>query len=151
VDDGPPHASGLKSLILPVLTLGFFQLTLIMRLTRSEMLEVMRSDFIRFARARGIPERSIELRHALRNTMVPGGDDRGPPARLRGRLRDRHRNGLPVAGLGALFVNAVQFADVPVMAAYLVFVALVFVLVSLTTDLVYLVLDPRLRGAAAIR
>jgi peptide/nickel transport system permease protein len=90
-------ASGLKSLILPVLTLGFFQLTLIMRLTRAEMLEVMRSDFIRFARARGIPERSIELRHALRNTMVPVVTDRGPPARLCGRLRDRHRNGLPMA------------------------------------------------------
>ncbi len=144
-------ASGLKSLILPVLTLGFFQLTLIMRLTRSEMLEVMRSDFIRFARARGIPERSIELRHALRNTMVPVVTIAGLQLGSVVAFAIVTETVFQWPGLGALFVNAVQFADVPVMAAYLVFVALVFVLVSLTTDLVYLVLDPRLRGAAAIR
>ena len=144
-------ASGLKSLILPVLTLGFFQLTLIMRLTRSEMLEVMRSDFIRFARARGIPERSIELRHALRNTMVPVVTIAGLQLGSVVAFAIVTETVFQWPGLGALFVNAVQFADVPVMAAYLVFVALVFVLVSLTTDLVYLVLDPRRRGAAAIR
>jgi peptide/nickel transport system permease protein len=144
-------ASGLKSLILPVLTLGFFQLTLIMRLTRAEMLEVMRSDFIRFARARGIPERSIELRHALRNTMMPVVTIAGLQLGSVIAFAIVTETVFQWPGLGALFVNAVQFADVPVMAAYLVFVALVFVLVSLATDLVYLVLDPRLRGAAVLR
>ena len=144
-------ASGLKSLILPVLTLGFFQLTLIMRLTRAEMLEVMRSDFIRFARARGIPERSVELRHALRNTMVPVVTIAGLQLGSVIAFAIVTETVFQWPGLGALFVNAVQFADVPVMAAYLVFVALVFVVVSLATDLVYLVVDPRLRDAAALR
>lgn len=143
--------SGLKSLILPVLTLGFFQLTLIMRLTRAEMLEVMRADFIRFARARGIPERAIELRHALRNTMIPVVTIAGLQLGSVVAFAIVTETVFQWPGLGALFVNAVQFADVPVMAAYLVFVALVFVLVSLATDLAYLAFDPRLRGAGAAR
>ncbi len=138
--------SGLKSLVLPVLTLGFFQLTLIMRLVRSEMLEVMRSDFIRFARARGIPERRLEFRHALRNTMVPVVTIAGLQLGSVVAFAIVTETVFQWPGLGALFVNAVQFADVPVMAAYLVFVALVFVVVSLVTDLVYLALDPRLRA-----
>jgi peptide/nickel transport system permease protein len=144
-------ASGLKSLILPVLTLGFFQLTLIMRLTRAEMLEVMRADFIRFARARGIPDRAIELRHALRNTMIPVVTIVGLQLGSVIAFAIVTETVFQWPGLGALFVNAVQFADVPVMAAYLVFVALVFVVVSLATDLAYLAFDPRLRGAAAAR
>ena len=143
--------SGLKSLILPVLTLGFFQLTLIMRLTRAEMLEVMRADFIRFARARGIPERAIEFRHALRNTMIPVTTIAGLQLGSVIAFAIVTETVFQWPGLGALFVNAVQFADVPVMAAYLVFVALVFVLVNLGVDLAYLAFDPRLRGAAAAR
>jgi peptide/nickel transport system permease protein len=138
--------SGLKSLVLPVLTLGFFQLTLIMRLVRSEMLEVMRSDFIRFARARGIPERRLEFRHALRNTMVPVVTIAGLQLGSVVAFAIVTETVFQWPGLGALFVNAVQFADVPVMAAYLVFVALVFVVVNLVTDLAYLALDPRLRA-----
>lgn len=144
-------ASGLRSLVLPVLTLGFFQLTLIMRLTRAEMLEVMRADFIRFARARGIPERAIEFRHALRNTMIPVITIAGLQLGSVIAFAIVTETVFQWPGLGALFVNAVQFADVPVMAAYLVFVALVFVLVSLAVDLAYLAFDPRLRGAAAAR
>ncbi|HVL73364.1 MAG TPA: ABC transporter permease [Beijerinckiaceae bacterium] len=140
--------SGLKSLVLPVLTLGFFQLTLIMRLVRSEMLEVMRSDFIRFARARGIPERTIEFKHALRNTMVPVVTIAGLQLGSVIAFAIVTETVFQWPGLGALFVNAVQFADVPVMAAYLVFVAFVFVVVNLVTDLVYLALDPRLRSGA---
>jgi peptide/nickel transport system permease protein len=140
--------SGLKSLIMPVLTLGFFQLTLIMRLVRSEMLEVMRSDFIRFARARGIPNRAIEFRHALRNTMVPVVTIAGLQLGSVIAFAIVTETVFQWPGLGALFVNAVQFADVPVMAAYLVFVAFVFVVVNLATDLVYVALDPRLRGGA---
>ncbi len=140
--------SGLQSLILPVLTLGFFQLTLIMRLVRSEMLEVMRSDFIRFARARGIPARVIEFRHALRNTMIPVVTIAGLQLGSVIAFAIVTETVFQWPGLGALFVNAVQFADVPVMAAYLVFVAFVFVVVNLLTDLAYLALDPRLRAAA---
>jgi peptide/nickel transport system permease protein len=142
--------SGLQSLILPVLTLGFFQLTLIMRLVRSEMLEVMRSDFIRFARARGIPNRVIEFRHALRNTMIPVVTIAGLQLGSVIAFAIVTETVFQWPGLGALFVNAVQFADVPVMAAYLVFVAFVFVVVNLATDLAYLALDPRLRGGSAI-
>lgn len=142
-------ASGLKSLVMPVLTLGFLQLTLIMRLVRSEMLEVMRSDFIRFARARGIPERRIEFRHALRNTMVPVITIAG--VQLGGVIAFAivTETVFQWPGLGALFVNAVQFVDVPVMSAYLLFVAFVFVLTSLMVDLVYVALDPRLRTGTA--
>jgi peptide/nickel transport system permease protein len=137
--------SGLKSLVLPVLTLGFLQLTLIMRLVRSEMLEVMRGDFIRFARARGIPERRIEFRHALRNTLIPVITIAG--VQLGGVIAFAivTETVFQWPGLGALFVNAVQFVDVPVMSAYLLFVAFVFVLTSLLVDLVYVALDPRLR------
>jgi peptide/nickel transport system permease protein len=141
--------SGLKSLVLPVLTLGFFQLTLIMRLVRSEMLEVMRSDFIRFARARGIPGRVIEFRHALRNTMIPVVTIAGLQLGSVIAFAIVTETVFQWPGLGALFVNAVQFADVPVMAAYLVFVAFVFVVVNLATDLTYFALDPRLRAPTA--
>lgn len=142
--------SGLKSLVMPVLTLGFLQLTLIMRLVRSEMLEVMRADFIRFARARGIPERRIEFRHALRNTMIPVITIAG--VQLGGVIAFAivTETVFQWPGLGALFVNAVQFVDVPVMSAYLLFVAFVFVLTSLLVDLVYVALDPRLRGGALV-
>jgi peptide/nickel transport system permease protein len=138
-------SSGLKSLVLPVVTLGFLQLTLIMRLVRSEMLEVMRADFIRFARARGIPERRIEFRHALRNTLIPVITIAG--VQLGGVIAFAivTETVFQWPGLGALFVNAVQFVDVPVMSAYLLFVAFVFVLTSLIVDLVYVALDPRLR------
>ena len=137
--------SGLQSLVLPVLTLGFFQLTLIMRLVRSEMLEVMRADFIRFARARGIPDRTIEFRHALRNTMIPVVTIAGLQLGSVIAFAIVTETVFQWPGLGALFVNAVQFADVPVMAAYLLFVAFVFVIVNLVTDLAYFALDPRLR------
>ena len=138
--------SGRKSLIMPVLTLAFFQLTLIMRLVRSEMLEVMRSDFIRFARARGLGERVIELRHALRNTLVPVVTIAGLQLGSVIAFAIVTETVFQWPGLGALFVNAVQFADVPVMAAYLMFVAGVFVITNLIVDLLYFLLDPRLRS-----
>src|ERR1043165_4905830 len=129
--------TGRKSLIMPVLTLGFFQLTLIMRLVRAEMLEALRTDYVKFARARGIPERSISFRHALRNTMIPVITIAG--------LQFGSVIAFPIVtetvfqwpGLGALFVQAVQFVDIPVMAAYLMFVALGFVVVNLAVDLLY--------------
>ena len=138
--------SGLKSLVMPVLTLGFLQLTLIMRLVRSEMLEVMRADFIRIARARGNPEPRIDFPHALPNTLNPLVTIAG--VQLGGVIAFAivTETVFQWPGLGALFVNAVQFVDVPVMSAYLLFVAFVFVLTSLLVDLVYVALDPRLRS-----
>ncbi len=141
--------SGLKSLVLPVLTLGFFQLTLIMRLVRAEMLEAMRTEFVRFARARGISERAINFRHALKNTMIPVITIAGLQLGRAIAFAIITETVFQWPGLGALFVNAVQFADVPVMAAYLCFVAAIFVVTSLIVDLTYFALDPRLTRAGA--
>lgn len=141
--------TGRKSLIMPGLTLGFFQLTLIMRLVRAEMLEALRTDYVKFARARGIPERKISFRHALRNTMIPVVTIAGLQFGSVIAFAIVTETVFQWPGLGALFVQAVQFVDIPVMAAYLMFVALVFVIVNLSVDLLYFVLDPRLRGATA--
>ena len=139
--------TGRKSLVLPVLTLGFFQLTLIMRLVRAEMLETMRADYIRFARARGIPERRIQFRHALRNTMVPVVTIVGLQLGSVIAFAIVTETVFQWPGLGALFVNAVAFVDIPVMAAYLMFVAFVFATVNFLTDFVYVLIDPRLRAS----
>jgi len=136
--------SGLKSLVMPVITLGFFQLTLVMRLVRAEMLEVMRTDFIKFARARGLPERVVQLRHALRNTMVPVITIVGLQLGSVIAFAIVTETVFQWPGLGALFVQSVAFVDVPVMAAYLMFVGAVFVVVNLVTDLIYVMVDPRL-------
>jgi peptide/nickel transport system permease protein len=141
--------SGLKSLIMPSLTLGFYQLTLIMRLVRAEMLEALRTDYVKFARARGIPENRIRFRHALRNTMIPVTTIAGLQLGSVIAFAIVTESVFQWPGLGSLFVQAVQFVDIPVMAAYLMFVALVFVIVNLAVDLLYFALDPRLRGPAA--
>jgi peptide/nickel transport system permease protein len=138
---------GLKALILPSVTLAAFQTTMMVRLVNAEMLEVMRTDYIRFARARGIRARTLYFRHAMRNTMIPVLTVTG--------LQVGHLIAFSVItetvfqwpGLGLLFIQAVNFADVPVIAAYLLFVALVFVSVNLAIDMLYLLVDPRLRVA----
>jgi peptide/nickel transport system permease protein len=143
--------SGRKSLIMPVLTLGFFQLTLIMRLVRAQMLETLRSDYVKFARARGLPEARINFKHALRNTLIPVVTIAGLQLGSVIAFAIVTESVFQWPGLGALFVQAVQFVDIPVMAAYLLFVAVVFVVVNLIVDLLYYVLDPRLRsGRAAV-
>jgi len=139
--------SGRKSLIMPTLTLGFFQLTLIMRLVRAEMLEALRTDYVKFARARGIPERAISFRHALRNTMIPVVTIAGLQFGSVIAFAIVTETVFQWPGLGSLFIQSVQFVDIPVMAAYLMFVALVFVIVNLGVDVLYFALDPRLRGA----
>jgi peptide/nickel transport system permease protein len=141
--------SGRKSLILPAFTLCFYQLTLIMRLVRAEMLEALRSDYVRFARARGISEHAVRFRHALRNTMVPVTTIAGLQLGSVIAFAIVTESVFQWPGLGSLFVQAVQFVDIPVMAAYLMFVGLVFVVVNLAVDLLYLVLDPRLRTGPA--
>jgi peptide/nickel transport system permease protein len=138
-------ASGLKALILPSITLGLFQMTLIQRLVRSEMLEVLRTDYIRFARARGLTDRSVHFGHALKNTLVPVITITGLQLGAIIAFAIITETVFQWPGMGLLFIQAVQFADVPVMAAYLCLIALFFVLINLTVDLLYYGVDPRLR------
>ena len=140
--------SGLRSLILPAITLSLFHLTLIMRLVRAEMLEVMRTDYIRFARARGLSKRAINFGHALKNTMVPVITITGLQLGSVIAFAIITETVFQWPGVGSLFVNSVAAVDVPVMAAYLVFVALVFVVINLIVDLLYFIVDPRLRDGA---
>jgi peptide/nickel transport system permease protein len=142
--------SGRRSLVMPVLTLSFFQLTLIMRLVRSQMLETLRADYVKFARARGLPESRIHFKHALRNTLIPVVTIAGLQLGSVIAFAIVTESVFQWPGLGALFVQAVQFVDIPVMSAYLLFVAVVFVVVNLVVDLLYYVLDPRLRTGRAL-
>ena len=137
--------TGLKALILPAITLGFYPVTLIMRLVRAEMLEVLRTDYIKFARARGLSNRSINFGHALKNTLVPVITITG--LQLGGIIAFAiiTETVFQWPGMGLLFIQAVQFADIPVMAAYLCLIGLIFVVINLVVDLLYYVVDPRLR------
>ncbi|MBL4917075.1 ABC transporter permease [Szabonella alba] len=137
--------TGLKSLILPAITLSLFQLTLIMRLVRAEMLEVLRTEYIRFARARGLTQRAINFGHALKNTLVPVITITGLQLGSVIAFAIVTETVFQWPGVGSLFITSVQVVDVPVMAAYLMFIALVFVLINLVVDILYFVVDPRLR------
>jgi len=137
--------SGLKALILPAITLSLFQMTLIMRLIRSEMLEVLRTDYIKFARARGLTNRAIHFGHALKNTLVPVITITGLQLGAIIAFAIITETVFQWPGMGLLFIQAVNFADIPVMAAYLCFIALVFVVINLVVDLMYYAVDPRLR------
>ena len=137
--------SGLKALILPAITLSLFQMTLIMRLVRAEMLEVLRTDYIKFARARGLTDHAIHFGHALKNTLVPVITITGLQLGSIIAFAIITETVFQWPGMGLLFIQAVSFADVPVMAAYLCFIALVFVLINLVVDLLYYAVDPRLR------
>lgn len=138
-------SSGLKALILPSITLGLYQMTLIMRLVRSEMLEVLRQDYIRFARARGLKDRSINFRHALKNTMVPVITVIGLQLGAIIAFAIITETVFQWPGVGLLFINAVQFVDIPVMAAYLMLISVMFVGINLIVDILYFFIDPRLR------
>ena len=136
---------GWRSIILPAITLSLFQLTMILRLVRAEMLEVMQADYIKFARARGLSERAINFFHALKNTLVPVITIIG--LNIGGLIAFSviTETVFQWPGTGLMFIQAVDFADIPIMAAYLCFVALVFVVVNLVVDLLYIVIDPRIR------
>jgi len=139
--------SGLKALLLPAFSLGLYKLTLIMRLIRAEMLEVLRTDYIKFARARGLTNRAVHFSHGLRNALMPVITVTG--LQIGGLIAFAiiTETVFQWPGMGFLFVQAVTFVDVPVMAAYLVLVALIFVVINLIVDLLYYVVDPRLREA----
>jgi peptide/nickel transport system permease protein len=136
---------GVRHLVLPAVTLAIFQLTLIIRLVRAEMLEVLRTDYIKFAKARGLPSRIVYFRHALRNTLVPVITITG--LQIGGLIAFAiiTETVFQWPGMGLLFIQAVQFVDIPVMAAYLCLIALIFVLINLVVDLLYFAVDPRLR------
>ncbi len=142
--------SGLTSLILPAITLGLFQMTLIQRLVRAEMLEVLRTDYIKFARARGLPDRAVHFGHALKNTLVPVITITGLQLGAIIAFAIITETVFQWPGMGLLFIQAVGFADVPVMAAYLCLIALFFVIINLIVDLLYYAVDPRLRIDRAV-
>jgi len=137
--------SGIKSLILPAITLGLYQMTLIMRLVRAEMLEVLRADYIRFARARGLSDKAINFSHALKNTLLPVITIIGLQLGQIIAFAIITETVFQWPGVGLLFINAVQFVDIPVMTTYLLLVGAMFVVLNLLVDLLYAVIDPRLR------
>jgi peptide/nickel transport system permease protein len=140
--------SGLKALVLPAITLGLFQMTLVTRLVRSEMLEVLRTDYIRFARARGLPNRAIHFRHALRNTLVPVITIIGLQVGALIAFAIITETVFQWPGMGLLFIQSVQQADIPVMSAYLMLVAVLFVAINVAVDMLYAAVDPRIRVVA---
>ncbi|MBP7066158.1 ABC transporter permease [Ferrovibrio sp.] len=137
--------SGWKAIILPAFTLGLFQMTLIMRLVRSEMLEVLRTDYVKFARARGLTNRAVHFGHALKNTLVPVITITGLQLGAIIAFAIITETVFSWPGMGLLFLQSVQFADIPVMSCYLVLIGFLFVLINLIVDLLYFVVDPRLR------
>ena len=141
--------SGLKALIMPSITLGLFQMTLIMRLVRAEMLEVLRTDYIRFARARGLTTRAVHFGHALKNTLVPVITVAGLQFGSVIAFAIITETVFQWPGMGLLFVQAVQTVDIPIMAAYLLMVSLIFVTINLIVDVLYTVVDPRLRATVS--
>lgn len=143
--------SGLKAIILPAITLGLYQMTLIMRLVRAEMLEVLRTDYIKFARARGLSERAINFGHALKNTMVPVITVTGLQIGSIIAFAIITETVFQWPGVGLLFINAIQFVDIPVMAAYLMLISVMFVMINLIVDLLYFAIDPRLSADASSR
>ena len=138
-------AGGWHHIVLPALTLAIFQLTLIMRLVRAEMLEVLRTDYVKFARARGLSNNAIHFGHALKNTLVPVITITGLQLGALIAFAIITETVFQWPGMGLLFIQAVTFADIPVMAAYLCLTALIFVVINLVVDLLYFVVDPRLR------
>jgi peptide/nickel transport system permease protein len=141
--------SGLQSLILPAITLGLFQMTLIMRLVRGEMLEVLRTDFIKFARARGLSRRAINFGHALKNTLVPVITITGLQIGSIIAFAIITETVFQWPGMGLLFLQAVQNVDIPIMAAYLLLIAALFTLINFIVDLLYVAVDPRIRLGGA--
>lgn len=141
--------SGWASLVLPSITLALYQLTLIMRLVRAEMIDVLSSDYIRFARARGLPARYINFHLALRNALMPVVTVTGLQIGSLIAFAIVTETVFQWPGMGLLFIQAVSFADVPVMAAYLLFVGFLFVVINMAVDLIYTIIDPRLRTRRA--
>lgn len=138
--------SGLQSLILPAITMALFQTTMVMRLVRAEMLDVMRTDYIKFARARGLTDRKVHFRHALKNTLMPVITVIGLQLGNVIAFAIITEAVFQWPGMGQLFLQGIQNVDIPIMSTYLMLIAFVFVVINLTVDLLYFAIDPRLRG-----
>ena len=141
---------GLKALIMPSITLALFQMTLIMRLVRSEMLEVLRTDYIKFARARGLTNQAINFGHALKNTLVPVITITGLQLGSIIAFAIITESVFQWPGMGLLVIQAISEVDIPVMASYLMMIAFFFVVINLIVDLLYYAVDPRLRVDKAV-
>jgi peptide/nickel transport system permease protein len=139
--------SGRQALILPAVSLSLYQITLIMRLVRAEMLEVLRSDYVKFARARGITRARIYFRHALRNCLMPVVTMTAMNVGALIAFAIITETVFQWPGMGMLFIQAVTFIDIPVMAAYLCIISFMFVVLNMLVDIAYAVIDPRLRTA----
>ena len=137
--------SGLKAIILPSVTLSLFQMTYIIRLVRAEMMEILQTDYIKFARARGISEKSINYKHALKNGLIPVITIAGINIGTLVAFSIITETVFQWPGMGFLFIQAVQFVDIPIMSAYLVFIAFVFVMINFIVDILYYFIDPRIR------
>jgi len=137
--------SGLKAIILPSVTLSLFQMTYIIRLVRAEMMEILQTDYIKFARARGISEKSINYKHALKNGLIPVITIAGINIGTLIAFSIITETVFQWPGMGFLFIQAVQFVDIPIMSAYLVFIAFVFVMINFIVDILYYFIDPRIR------
>jgi ABC-type dipeptide/oligopeptide/nickel transport system permease component len=133
------------SLVLPAVTLAAFPTALVARLTRSSMLEILNRDYIRTGRAKGLAERSVVFRHALRNAAIPVLTVIGLQigALLGGAVITESIFAWP--GMGKLIVDAIFFRDFPVVQTVLILSATVFVVINLAVDLLYTVIDPRIR------
>lgn len=142
---------GIKALIMPAITLGLFQMTLIMRLVRAEMLEVLRTDYIKFARARGLSNRAVNFGHALKNTLVPVITITGLQLGSIIAFAIITETVFQWPGMGLLFLQSIQTVDIPIMAAYLIMIAMFFVVINLIVDMLYYVVDPRLRIERGVR
>ena len=140
--------SGLKAIILPSVTLSLFQMTYIIRLVRAEMMEILQTDYIKFARARGISEKSIQYKHALKNGLIPVITIAGINIGTLIAFSIITETVFQWPGMGFLFIQAVQFVDIPIMSAYLVFIAFVFVMINFIVDILYYFIDPRIRVKA---
>jgi len=140
--------SGLKAIILPSVTLSLFQMTYIIRLVRAEMMEILQTDYIKFARARGISENSIHYKHALKNGLIPVITIAGINIGTLIAFSIITETVFQWPGMGFLFIQAVQFVDIPIMSAYLVFIAFVFVMINFIVDILYYFIDPRIRVKA---
>ena len=139
--------SGRAAVILPSLSLSLFQITLVMRLVRAEMLETLRADFIKFARARGVKRRALWFRHALKNCLMPVVTLTAMQVGNLIAFALVTETVFQWPGMGMLFMQAVTFVDIPVMAAYLCIVSFIFVTLNTFVDIAYAVIDPRLRAA----
>ena len=138
-------ASGLKALILPSITLSLFQMTYVMRLVRAEMMEILQTDYIKFAKARGIKKNTVNYKHALKNGLIPVITITGINIGTLIAFSIITETVFQWPGMGLLFINAVYFVDIPIMSAYMIMVAFIFVMINFIVDITYYFIDPRIR------